>query len=268
MVSARMLILGFFLLYHHIVFSSADEVFTDELLSFNAQDIDPFRDSTSTYLFDATNSIQNPDLFSDANFSDDDDDDDDENSDLFDILANSGPNLNSDLFVSDANLDSIIDPTSFDIADCGPINNGVLRRDKNTRVRRETACHNPQFNSDPSLSLPTLDQVNREDPLRPKTEDEKKRADAINNFFLRTGLFPKATDIILRECHREDEKTICNSGKGIDILLEGNGETYTLLTSTRGKCFLFSFFFSCSAKKEKRKKKRKKKKNRSNVESS
>lgn len=218
------------LLQDQISFSRADGVFTDELLSFNAEEIDPVRDTTSTYLFDATNSTPNFDLFSDANLNDDN-----EHSDMFDVLANSDSDINSDLFISDVNMDPTIDPTSFDIVDCGSINNDVLRRDKDARVRRQTVCPNPHLNSDPSLSLPTLDQVNREDPLRPKTEEERKKADAINKFFWGAGSFLKVTDILLRVCHM-DEQTICSSGNRLDILLEYSGETFTLLSSTTGMC--------------------------------
>lgn len=223
MFSPTILILGFFLL-QHINFSSADGFSADELLSFNTEDVAPLQDTMSTSLLDPT--IPNSVPISDTDFGNDN-----AYPDVFNILGSNDPNLNSDLFASDADLTT--DPTIFYIADCGSINNSVLRKNKKARVRRETACHNPDFSSDPNLSLPTLDQA-RKDPLRPKTEREKKLADITNAVTIRTGSFLKATTLILARCYGQEER-VCSSGSLSDVQFEGNGGTYVVKGSTTSK---------------------------------
>ena len=213
MFSSWILIIGLFFQYH-ISFSSADGFFTDDLLAFNTEDPDPLQGAASIDLLDSTNS--NPSLILDADFTGDN-----ENPDIFNIPLNNvlGP---SDLFVSDADLNSVIDPTSFDIADCSSMNNGVLRQ--KARVRRQTTCGSPYYNSEPNLSLPTLDQA-KKDPLQPKNEREKPPADII--FTLRMGNILTTTSWILASC-RSKELGVCSSGSSADIQLESNGATYEL----------------------------------------
>lgn len=230
MFSARILTFVGFLLHHHIRFSSAEDgLFTDELLSFNSNNnIDSLQNPTPiSYFLDPTN-LDN----SNSN---------DGNVNTFDVFSENGSNLDSspDLFTSDTiNWDSMTDPaTNFDIVGCGsPINNGVLRKNKNrkTRIRRGIACGNPNSNNpDLKLTLPSLNQIDEdEDPLRPATPAERDRADKINillmlgEFYIQSGP-PK-------DC-RLDQIRICSSGDMNDIKLEGGGETYSVANSRQSK---------------------------------
>ena len=204
-------ILTFYFFLHYIGFSGADGVSADEPTLFN-EDIDPLQ---SNYLLDTTN----PDLFSDANFIAED-------SGGLDLIPN---DPGSDLFASDNDLDSIVDPPL--VADCTSIDNGYLL--KKTRVRRETACRNPY--SDPSLSLPTLDQISpseaKKGPFRPKSPRAKEFADVLNEITVELGLILRTADWILKDCH-SDETRVCSSDNGYKIQLEDNKETYTLTDST------------------------------------
>lgn len=226
-MSAWIFVLACFL--HYISFSGADGVSTDGLLSFN-EDVDPLQ-STSTYLLNPTD--RDPELVSNLSVNGD------ENSD---VLANMLPNESdpgsSDLFFGNANADSnpvVDDPTL--IADCtfSIINEGYLRdrKNKKARIRRETACHNPY--SIPSL--PTLDQANKQDPSRPKTDDEKALADSLNIFTMGGASLLKSFDLILSTC-LSDERSVCSSGYSSDQKLEDNGESYALGGGQESKCFV------------------------------
>ena len=204
--------LGFFLRY--ISFSSADGVSTDELSLFN-EDIDPLE---STYLL----SPKDPDLVSDVNLIIDD-------SDGLDMFPN---DLGSDLFASGSDFNSIIDPTL--VTDCSSIENSYLR--KKARLRRETSCHNPYPN--PSLTLPTLDQISpseaSKDPLQPQSPRQKKITNVLNEVFLQGGLILKTSDLIVKDCH-SGERRVCSSDNGYNIQLEGNRGTYALSDSNACK---------------------------------
>lgn len=201
----------FYLVLHHISFLSADGVFTDELTLFN----DPLQ---STYLLDITNS----EFVSDANFIF-------EGSGGLDTLPND-PGL--DLVASDADLNSIVD--SPFLADCTSSDNSYFL--KKTRVRRETECRNPYPN--PSLSLPTLDQISASEankgPFRPRSPRAKKIADILNEIAVQGGLILKTSDLILKDC-RSGETRACSSDNGYEVQLEGNRETYALSGSTACK---------------------------------
>lgn len=203
--------LVFYFFLYRISLSSADGVFADESTIFN-EDIDPLQ---STYLLDTTN----PDLVSDVNFIVED-------SDGFDILPN---DLGSDLFASDTDLNSIVDTPL--VADCTSIVNDYPL--KKLRVRRETACRNPYSN--PSLSLPTLDQVSaseaRKGPFRPQSPGAKQLADMLIEFSVEVGLLLRTADWILKDCHL-GETRVCSSDNGYEIQPEGNRGTYTLADST------------------------------------
>lgn len=208
-----------------------DGLFTDELSMFN-EDIDPFR-SINTY---SLNSMS-PDVVSSMNFND-------ENSDA-DSGAYADPDSDSysesdpDLFASsaaDSNSNSIVDTTTNKIAaECSSYINddNVLHKNKKARVRlrRETACRNPDSNPDiPTLSLPTL-----EDPLRPKTDREQVNQDKMNDYILGSGPLLRGANMVLKTCP-PDEQRVCSSGNRRDIHRETEGGGYTLTSSTAGKC--------------------------------
>lgn len=217
MISARTLLTFAFVLQHHIRFSSADDgLFTDELSPmFNSDNIDPLQGTTSiSYLLDPT-------------------------------ISDSDPNFDSsNLFASnvDFNSGSTIDPTSFNIADCGgsSIGNGVFRKNKNrkTRMRRDTLCGTPGSSSPPvpNLSLPTfpsLDQAGKEkDPLRPATAEERKQADKFNILLLLGEQYIQSGPP--KDCDFNNHR-ICTSGDRSDITVDETGYTYTVINSREGK---------------------------------
>lgn len=204
----------FYFFLHYIGFSGADGVSADEPTLFY-EDVDPLQ---STYLLDT----KNLDFVSDANFIAED-------SGGLDIIPN---DPGSNLFASDNDLDSIVDPPL--LADCTSIDNGYLF--KKSRVRRETACRNPYSN--PSLSLPTLDQISaseaKKGPFRPQSPRAKELADVLNEITVEVGLILKTADWVLKDCH-VGETRACSSDNGYEIQLESNKETYTLTDSTAGE---------------------------------
>lgn len=210
------------LLHHHIRFSGADDgLFTDELLSFKSNDIDPLFQGTTdiSYLSDPT---LNLDLGSNSNFD------------------------SSNIFASDINYDpdSTIDPTNFDIADCGgpSMNNGVLRKNKQrkTRIRRqtETSCGSNLYSPNnspplPNLSLPSLQQLppllnqagKEDDPLRKATPEERMRADRYNVLMmLGEGYFHLGPQ---KAC-TFDTHQICTAGGPSNVKLEQNEVSYSV----------------------------------------
>ena len=152
-----------------------------------------------------------------------------EDSDGLDMFPN---DLGSDLFASDSDLSSIIDPTL--VADCASFKNIYLR--KKSRLRRETSCHNPYSN--PSLTLPTLDQISpseaSKDPLQPQNPRQKKITNFLNEVYLQGGLILKTSDLIFKDC-RSGERRVCSSDNGYNIQLEGNRETFALWDSAASK---------------------------------
>lgn len=179
-------ILAFCFLTNFLGLSSADQDFADEL-SFN-ENINPLQ---NTDLFDPITPTT-PFFISDANLNGD----------------------NSDLFASDDGVNSVVGSTF--IVDCAPSMNDL--QGKKGRLRRGNSCANLNAGSTPDLSLPTLDSVGgdpgNENPRRPKTSEEKKAADIMNNWTLGGSGSAKFFDYAASGCIGSNK--VCGSSDPAD----------------------------------------------------
>lgn len=208
------LVLNFLL--HYISFSSAFGLFTDEPSLFN-KDFEPLQNANFL-------DITTLDLVSDQNLNDGDPNE-------FDLFFN---DPGSDLFAS-GDLDVVssnsIDDTIF-LADCSSTNGGYSG--KKARVRRDAACTNWAYGSNPTLSLPTLDQLGplqaTKDPFRPKTDRESEIQEAVNRAITFSRVALPTADFFLKYC-RSDIR-VCSSGNENDIHPDVDGQTYTLTDAT------------------------------------
>lgn len=201
-----------------IRFSSASD---DELLSLLPNDNDLFQ---SAPLLD----FADPALFSNVEEMNSG-----ENSNVFSMLPNDS--YSSDLFHSDVDSNSVNDSTF--LADCGSIDNDLLRKIRKARIRRDAPiCHNPNSEPVPNLSLPTLDQV------FPSESDKDsllttiwKNLGSTQNIPLHVRLGLTNADFLL-QCGLENWR-LCFSGNPDDIKLERDEQSYTVKHAENSKCF-------------------------------
>lgn len=213
-MSTRILVLAFLLYY--ISFSSTFALSIDGPSLFS-EDIDPLQNTNFV-------DITTPDLVLDQNLNGGD-------PNGFDLFFN---DPGSDLFASgdlDAASSNSIDDTIL-LADCSSTNGAYSG--KKARARRGAVCPEPASGSNPTLSLPTLDQLGplqaTKDPFRPKTDREAEIQAAVNRAipFIRVSL-PFA-DFLMNTCDRDIK--VCSSDNQNDIHLDTDGVTYTLTDAT------------------------------------
>lgn len=203
-------------LLHYISFSSAFGLFTDEPSLFS-KDVEPLQNANFL-------DITTPDLVSDQNLNDGDPN----KTDLF--FNNPGSDLlaSGDLDVVSSNS---IDDTIL-LADCSSTNGGYS--DTKARVRRDAVCTNSASGSNPTLSLPTLDQLGplqaTKDPFRPKTDLESVIQEAVNRAITSSGVVLPAVDFSLKYCGSDIR--VCSSDNENDIHPDVDGLTYTLTDAT------------------------------------
>lgn len=214
-------------LLHYISFSSAFGLFPDEPSLFST-DVEALQNANFL-------DITTPDFVSDQTLNDEDPNE-------FDPFFND-PGL--DLFASD-DFDVAI-PNSIDdpilLADCSSPNG--KHPGKKARARRDAVCTNSAPGFNPTLSLPTLDQLSplqaTEDPFRPKTDREieiQGWLDAATTIIGGIGL-PHA-QFLVRPCGQYYR--VCSSGNKNDIHPGVFGDIYVLTKASPSE-FFFCFVF-------------------------
>lgn len=177
------------------------------------------------------------------------------------LISDSNLEIPDMLFSDDAHvgIENSLDPTLL-AAGCGSISstddeaNLYSGARKKSRKRRgeEGACSNPASASDsnPKLSLPTLDQIvspaNRNSPPSPPSSNNPIKNMVTEGLNVKNGLIFKFFENYYGRCL--SEKWYCSSGDEKDASLDADGIHWTLRNTVPSKCFLFfSFFLALSA---------------------